>query len=320
MISRVAENCFWLHRYMERVENTARMLRVNVSYLLDAPAPLSARWRPILIVAGEEARFREYIGSDSLDDGRTAQEYLVWDARCPVSVVNSLQQARENAHTIRETISLEAWTAVNAFWLWFRGGQGRRLFNQDADAFYERVRDSVHQFIGVCHDTMLHDEPFDFMHLGMLLERAGQTARILDIKYHNLGPTLGDAETPAEAAQWLAILRSCSGSEPFFKRGAFAPTGAAVAEFLLLEPQFPRSVLYCLSRAWHFLQRIRSAGRQGIGDQSARVLESLVRHLRGRTIDKLLKAGIHAELTYVVSRITELCEAVRADYFDVAAA
>ncbi len=170
-------------------------------------------------------------------------------------------------------------------------------------------------FIGVCHDTMLHDEPFDFMRLGMLLERAGQTARIADIKYHNLGPTRDDAETPAEAAQWLAILRSCSATEAFFKRNEGAPTGPTVIAFLILAPEFPRAVLYAVTRAWHFLQRIRVDGR---GEPSARLLESLVRRLRARTGERILQAGVHAELTHIIDRTAQVCEAIQDDYFVVA--
>lgn len=315
MISRVAESCFWLHRYMERVENTARMLQVNVWFLLDVDLPVLNHWRPALIVAGEDARFRSLHDELAADDAEAVQEYLVWDDRNPTSVVRSLGAAREHARTIRDTISLEAWAAVNSFWLWLRGGAGRRLYGRDRHAFYDRVRESCYMFHGVCADTMLYNEPFDFMRLGMLLERAGQTARILDIKYHNLGPTHADRESPAEAAQWLAILRSCSATEPFFKRSVTGPTGPAVAEFLLLDVVFPRAVLYCLNRAWHFLQRIRPPAEVEIGARSAELLDKLVRRLRTQTIDRLLASGIHAELTTMIDGTAEVCDAVAADYF-----
>lgn len=291
MISRVAESCYWLHRYIERVENTARMLHVNVFFLLDVNLPQFEQWRPALIVAGEEPRFQELFGEDRMGDGEVVQEYLVWDERNPASVLSSLRQARENARTIREAISLEAWTAVNGFWLWLTGGQGRRLYGRDRQAFYDRVRESCDLFLGVAHNTMSHDEPFHFMRLGMLLERAGQTARILDLKYHHLGPTLPDVETPQEAAEWLAILRSCSAAEPFFTRSLAGPTGAAVAEFLLFDRQFPRSVLFCLNRSWHHLQFIRPDETLQIGQESARRLEGLLRRLRSRSLDQVLRTG-----------------------------
>lgn len=319
MISRVAQQCFWLGRYVERVENTARMLQVNAHFLLDVAQERLDRWRPILTVAGEEGAFLAHHAEADADEPDAVQTWFVWDDRCAVSVVTSFRAARENAWTIRETISLEAWGALNGAWLWVRGGPGRRLWGRDRHAFYERVKDACHLFHGVCHDTMLHEEAFDFMRLGMLLERAGQTARLLDLKYHKLGPTARDRETPAESAQWLAILRSCSATEPFFKRGAGAPTGPAVAEFLLLEPAFPRTVMYALTRAWHFLQRIRP--REGeIGVTSSRRLERLLRRLRAADVDALLERGIHQELTRIVDATMVVCDAIRTDYFETAPA
>ena len=316
MISRVAEHCFWLGRYVERAENTSRTLQVNADFLLDVSQPELERWRPILIVAGEEERFIARHGVRAADSGDQVQDYLVWDDTSPVSLMTSFREAREIARTIRETISLEAWTVLNDQWLWLRRGPGRRLFGRDRHQFYERVKDSCHLFHGVCHDTMPHTEPYDFMQLGMQLERAGQTARILDIKYHKLGPTTDAVETPEEAAQWLATLRSCSATEPFFKKGGAAPTGPAVAEFLLFDPDFPRTIMFALTRAWHFLQRIRP--RDGaIGVASARQLERVLRRLRGGSIERVLERGIHRELTWVVDMTAAVCDAVRADYFAV---
>ncbi len=165
---------------------------------------------------------------------------------------------------------------------------------------------------------MLHDEPFDFMRLGMHLERADQTARILNLKYHHLGPTDPEEETPAEAAQWLAILRSCSATEPFFKRGGVTPTGPAVAEFLLLEPAFPRAVHHSFLRALHLLRRIRPRKQPEIGAESAARLQGIVRWLRSRTIERILQRGIHTELTALVNRAAQVGEAIRSDFFQPA--
>lgn len=316
MISRVAEACFWMHRYVERVENTARLLGVNAAHLLDVHLPVFDRWRPIVIAAGEDRRFVDVVG-DALEDGEAVQEYFVWDERCPVSIVSSLRQARELARTIRHTLSSEAWGAMNEAWLWLRGGQGRRLYGRERLGFYERIKERCHLFHGVCHDTILHQQPFDFMRLGMLLERAGQTARMVDIKYHNLGPTRVGRESPYEAAQWLAILRSCSASESFFKSSLGPPTGPAVAQFLFLEPTFPRAVLHCHLRAWNFLQRIRSWDGGEVGHRSAALLGEALRRLRTTTLDEVLQRGIHAESTWIVDSTADICDAVYRDYFAV---
>ena len=314
MIARVAEQCFWMARYLERIENTARQLQVNVSFLLDADVPELAHWRPLLLVSGEFDRFVERHGVEAAERGERVQDFMVWDADNPVAIWSSLRSARENARTIRETISLETWVELNGFWLWLQDRPTRQLYRQDPHEFYEEVRSNCGRIAGIGRDTMLHDEAFDFMRLGTLLERAGQACRMLDIKYHALGPTSGQPESPAEAAQWLAILRSCSASEAFFKRMPVPPGGPAVAEFLLFEPAFPRSVMHCLTRSWHFLRRIRP-GDSSIGERSTTLMQNLLRSLRGSSIDRMLERGLHGELTRLLERVAEISEVLAADYF-----
>jgi uncharacterized alpha-E superfamily protein len=321
MISRVAGSCFWMHRYMERVENMARMLQVNLSFVLDVHIPLVERWRPFLIVAGEEPRFNELVGAANADDGEIVQDYLTWSEENPVSIISSLHWARDNARTIRETISLEMWESLNEFWLWMSEGQGRRIYARDRYAFYARVKDSCQLFHGLCHNTILNAEPFDFMRVGMLLERAGQTSRILDVKYHTFGPGNHVSETPAEVAQWLALLKSCAASESFFKRHRMAMTGPAIAEFLLFDEAFPRSVMHCLTQAQAFLNRIGELAAPGMGRHSRAKLGELVDSLSSSkghsiTVETILSAGVHTELTRIIDTLALICADVQNEYFD----
>ncbi|MDH4043744.1 MAG: alpha-E domain-containing protein [Gemmatimonadota bacterium] len=314
MIARVAEQCFWMARYLERVENTARQIQVNVSFLLDADLPELTHWRPMLLVAGELDHFVARFGEPAADRGDRVQDYMVWDDQNPVSLQTSLRSARDNARTIRETISLEMWVGLNSFWLWFHDREAQQIFRRDPHAFYEEIRETCGHLAGTTQDTMLHDEAFDFMRLGTLLERAGQVCRMLDIKYHALGPTSQLPESPAEAAQWLAILRSCSASEAFFKRMSVSPRGPVVAGFLLFEPDFPRSVMHCLTRAWHFMRRIRPSDSL-IGQRSTTLMQNLLRTLRATSIERMLERGLHLELDRIVSRVAEISEAIALDYF-----
>jgi uncharacterized alpha-E superfamily protein len=316
VISRVAANCFWLHRYLERVESMARALSVNTLLLLDTDVPAARTWRPLLIVTGGEPSFDERFGMrNEADDGESVQSFLVWDDQSPVSIVSSLQMARENARTIRDTISAEMWASLNAFWHWLTRGQGRRLYNRERLAFYDTVRDHFFTFHGATQSTLLHEEPFDFMRLGMQLERAGQTARLLDVKHHALGPTTGGPESSIETVEWLAILRSCSAYEPFFKRAPRAVSGRTVAEFLLLEPSFPRSVIHALTRARNFHGRIRQRG-PGVGVASGRALDNLIDRLETATVDAILERGMHDELTYFVDNTATICALISRDFFE----
>ncbi len=315
MISRVAESCFWLMRYVERCDADARLLRVHSGMVLDTVLPRERAWRPLLIVEGEEPAFDERFGRSASGDGEVVQRYLTWDPGCSVSILSSLRMARENARTVRETISLEMWNSLNAFWLWMCSDVARAVYDDERAAFYEEVSNRCHLFEGISHNTMLHEEPFDFMKLGLNLERAGQTTRILDLQHHALQ---GKALLPDEAvgaAEWIAILRTCSAYEPFFKKVRGTLDGPSVAQFLLHEAAFPGSVLHTLTRAKNFLNRIRPADVPGIGSASSELLDRLHAYVDALDMDKVLHDGIHEVLTYIVDSIAEVSQAIGQDYF-----
>lgn len=312
LISRVAESCFWLTRYLERAENVARLLRVNRALVLDLEIDLA--WMPLIVVVGEKERFEALF---DVADEVTVQDYLTWDERNPVSIVSSIRWMRENARTIREVISLETWQCANRFWTWLQSEAARTLYEDDVEEFYNRVTSLAVEMQGWTINTMMHDEPLHFTSLGRLLERAGQTARTLDVKYHMLGATDPTRlETPLEAAEWVALLRSCSAVEPFFKKRNELPSGAAVAEFLLFDEGFPRSVRHCVAASLGELRRIRQRLPEGIGDRSIERLLELDDRLSTRVIREVLEDGIHEELTFIVEAVAEVCNSVHFDYFD----
>ncbi len=317
MISRVAESCFWLNRHLERVEVLARILDVNLAFQLDVDLRDAERWRPIVVVSGQELDYLERTPSGQIDDPEVAQEYLAWSADNPSSLVSSLESARENARTIRETISLEMWESLNDLWLWTRERDARRLYGSDRHAFYVQLRDRCQLLHGIAESTLLHEEPFWFMRLGTTLERASQTARMLDLKYHSIGPRVGEIEMPAEAAQWLATLRFCCAIEPFFKRDFEELSGQAIAHFLLFDPGFPRSVLCTLQRATNLLIMIRQ-GSGPVGERTGEMLGGMLRRLEAMSGEGTAGDDLHATLTWVVQTTAEVCDAVRTDFFDPA--
>lgn len=320
MISRVAESCFWMSRYMERLEALARFLDVNQGFVLDVSLPPRARWRPLVIVVGEQKTFNRLQGAGAAANAEKVQSFLTWERANTSSLASSLYWARENARTIRETISLEMWRVLNELWLWFASRPARQLYQRDRPAFYQHISEQCLLFQGVARNTMLHEEPLDFMELGSVLERGGQTARILDVKYHGLGPLRAGTETPIETAQWLAILRSCLGVEPFVKRAGEDLSGLAVAGFLLLDRAFPHAVLHNLERARECLGDIRRVAPAGVGVRSAEVLDSLHHDIASLNEEALLAKGLHEVLTEVVERTALVCDALRSDFFAPAAA
>ena len=321
MISRVAESCFWLHRYVERADNVARLLRVNRSFVLDVRLPEAERWRPVAVVSGEEERLGALFGDDAIDDGEQVQEYLTWNENNPISIMSSIRWARENARTIREAISLEMWENLNVFYLWMKSRKARKLYDSDRDAFYLRVRDAASLFLGSARQTVLHDECFAFMQLGIMLERAGQTARIVDVKHRSLAPshrpdTRSTAESAIESAQAMALLRSCSAIEPFFKKTSRTPASRPVVAFLYGEKLFPRSVLYCLSQASALLAEIRNEVGTSMGVTSAAALEALRQSVQDASTSKDLESVLHTELTRVIEATGTVCAHIHSEFFD----
>jgi uncharacterized alpha-E superfamily protein len=318
VISRVAESCFWLNRYVERVEVLSRMLGVNFALQLDLELPQAERWRPLVVVTGQEEDFLKRTEAERADDSETVQEYLTWNEENPSSLWSSLRAARENARTIRETISLEIWETLNDLWVWLGERAARRLYGSDRQAFYAHLRNQCLLMHGVAQATMLHEDPFEFMRLGTALERVGQTARILDVKYHSVGPTPSeeDTESPTEIAQWLAILRFCSGVEPFLKQRNAAPSGRSVAQFLLFDRAFARSVLHNLDRTLNFVRLVRPPGGSPIGERSEALVLQVRDELSAMTIETVLAEGLHEVLTRLVESTAEISNALHRDFFD----
>lgn len=317
MISRVAENCFWLSRYIERADTLARLVSVNRVGILDTALHEGQSWRPVVIISGEQKRFEELVGQDAYNETEKAEAYLTWEQANPASIYMSLSGARENARTTREVVSREMWETINATWRWLNSSEAKKLYRRDREDFYAEIRSRCAQFQGNAHDTMLHEEAFDFLKFGSLVERAAQTARVMDVKHHWLKQKgLGDYEAPQESAQWMGLLRLCSAVEPFFKRHTSAPTGPLVVRFLLQERAFPRSVLHSLSRVRNFLARIDQQTNAGKASRTQELALSAVEQLKSADLSSLGGTQLHLELTRIIEGIAEICSQASRDYFN----
>ena len=319
MISRVAESCFWLMRYLERADNTAGIIGVNLSHVLDAGGDGAESWHPVLVVTGELPSFRERFDAEAESDGELVQRYLTWDEKNPASIHNAVRAARENARTIRETISREMWESLNRIWLWLQSPASKRSYDEDRTEFYEMLERSIQGFRGTTPDTMLHEEPLDFMRLGMHLERAGMTARILDVRYHMHAASEQVQGAVVDFGPWHAILRSCCGIEAFLKRGR-PLVGKNIASFLVSEPAFPRSIIHCLERAEHSLDRILAPEADGLvllpERNSARMLGQLRRMVAELDVPAMKEGELHTALTRVIDTLAKVCDAMHVEFFD----
>lgn len=295
-------------RYVERAENATRVLSATHGLSLDGELPASQCWLPVLIVAGEQPAFAERFGAAAAGEEDVVQEYMTWDEQNLSSLVRSVGAARENARSIRDLLSIEVWEATNEVFLWLQSEAARTEYAENRFGFYGRLRWHTELVLGLARTTMLHDQALDFVGLGVLLERAGWTARVLDVHHHALvGQGLGDRA--AETGLWLAILRACSGYEPFLRNARGQVTGLAVATFLLLEPKFPRSVRYCLQGAGERLSVICPPAREELpGGRSLRRLLRLDAWLRQVKLSQADPSFLHQVLTQVVDETAAVCE------------
>ncbi|HZJ55679.1 MAG TPA: alpha-E domain-containing protein [Myxococcaceae bacterium] len=307
----MADHCFWMGRYLERVESTSRVLRVTSSLVLDAILPPEQVWTSALAVSGEEESFVERNGVAAVGDGFRVTEFLTWDPAVRSSLARSVQAARENARSIREVVSLEAWEAINELHVWLHDGSGRTEWAVRPDAFYRQVRTWTQLILGAVEHTMLHDNAIDFIMLGVFLERVGQTARILDVHHHALMQL--PADLVREETLWLSLLRACAGFEPFMKRKAGRVTPGEVATFLMLEPRFPRSLVFCLGEADQRLASIRSPGDEAFPPLRCQArLAALESFLASRRVPD---EDLHALLTRVVDEIAAICSELHEELF-----
>ena len=321
MISRVAECCFWLSRYVERAESTARLLDVNHDVTLDATVRESQRWKPVVIVMGEQKGFEEHLGTGAYDNDEVCVDYLTWYEKNPASIYSCMYWARENARTTREVISREMWELLNTGWQWLNSG-GKQEYRTDRPSFYQRVRSLCHEFLGLTYSTLSHGEAFDFMRMGTVLERINQTARVMDVKYHWIvrKPSAtngrGSKESPQEAAQWVALLRLCCAMEAFFKQQRALATGTAVADFLVLDPLFPRSVLHCYMDLEKYLTRLDTVTGRSTSSQSRALAHSMLERLKAVDLATALKHSLHDELTEVIDNTAEISTCLAREFFD----
>jgi uncharacterized alpha-E superfamily protein len=310
MLSRVANAIYWLNRYIERAENIARFVDVNLYLSLDSPQDLPEQWQPIVITTGDSELFSDRYGQATKEN---ALQFLTFDRDYPNSILSCLQSARENARSIREIISSELWEQVNDFYLMVQ--EGAEEENPNWLEFFARVKMASHTFAGISNATMSHNEGWHFGRIGKLLERADKTARILDVKYFILLPSVGDVGTSLEELQWASLLKSTSAYEMYRKiQHRIAPD--RVAEFLILDREFPRSILFCLLEAEQSLHRITGKNLGTWQSPAERELGRLRSEMEFITIEEIIARGLHEFLDGMQSSLNRSTDSISATFFD----
>ncbi len=314
MLSRTADHLFWMSRYMERAENTARMLNVNyeTSLLPQSAEATEQGWRGLLSISELTPAYLERYQDFN---GRDVMNFMVREESNPSSILACLRAARENARAVRGTLTTEVWETQNQAWLEFNRLLREGAFTRDPGTFFEWVKFRSHLSRGVTVGTMLQDDSLHFLRIGTFLERGDNTARLLDVKFHALAGEYFGTGTEKESPEvdfyhWSAILRSVSGFEIYRKvyRNVIRPE--KVAELLILRPDMPRSLAACLNDVVANLKMVANEH----SSETLRRAGRLRSDLQYGRIDEILATGLHAYLTEFLDRVNDIGVGISRDF------
>ena len=311
MLSRVAHSLYWMSRYIERAENIARLLEVNLQFLLDfqdiEDGAVKDHWGSIIASSGDQELFDEYY---KVANNQSVTAFFAFDLRNPSSILSCVYSTRENARMIRDQISLEMWETINELYLYLKGRNATEVWDDSPNAFFLQIKRHSHLFQGLIDSTFSRSEGWDFLQFGKFIERAVMTTRMLDVKYHILLPTAADVGGAVDTAQWQAVLRSASALEAYRRFYVREILPWKVAEFLIFSNSFPRSLHFCVGQVDELLRRILGETGPRVRTDAARTSRALLSELQTRTIAEVVKAGLHEFLLEVQKSLDRIGDEV----------
>jgi uncharacterized alpha-E superfamily protein len=313
VLSRVASNLYWMSRYVERAENTARVLDVTwrMSLLVKEPRLQDQEWTAPLNITGTLFPFA---GRHSIVCAREVLHFMALDPENPSSIYACARQARENARAIRGSITSEMWEVLNGTWLEMQQMDEEKMEARGVSAFFDWVKERSHLFRGVTFGTMHRDDAYEFTRLGTHVERADSTARILDVKYHILLPSVKEVGGAVDYYQWSAVLRSVAAFEAYRKVYRDVITPLKLAELLILRDDIPRSLRFCLRQVHDTLGHVQNAQS---GETLRRAGQMLSQLQYGR-ISEIFAGGLHEYLTDFLDSMQALSTQIQRSFFAAA--
>jgi uncharacterized alpha-E superfamily protein len=296
MLSRVANSLYWMSRYIERADNTSRIVDVNLQLLLDHRSmnsqQFSAHWLPIIEATGDPSAFWKL---KDVATAETVTDYLVFEPKNTNSLLSSISQARENARMVRDQLTVDIWEELNRLYLYLHSQKAREDWETSPFDFLHQVKSSSLTLQGLTDATIPHNEGWLFLQAGKFLERADMTSRILDVR-HGLLPERGVPSTVSQvdALAWASVLHSCSAWDAYKSIHGAEVHPRLVAEFLMLSDNFPRSVKFCVERLNRSLRRISGVADGRFCNDSEKLAGRLVAQLQFGTIDEVFQLlGLH---------------------------
>ncbi len=311
MLSRVADAIYWASRYVERAENVARFVNVNLDLMLDSPTAERPSWFPLVQTTGDQKWFEEHYDDYS---PRNVTRFLTFDADYPNSIFSSVRLARENARTVREVISREMWEELNALYLMIKEARRAEQLPEDMAGFYERVKLAGIHYAGATDATLSHGEAWQFSRLGRMIERADKTSRILDVKYFILLPDLGSVGTAVDQVGWTALLNSTSALQ-MYRQQYHVISPEEVARFLLLDENFPRAIRHSVHRMQESLHDISGTPPGSYKNEAERLLGQLRSSLDYAEISRIMEFGLHEYLDELQKTLNRIGTAISDRFF-----
>lgn len=310
LLSRVADSVYWMARYIERAENVARFIGVNLHLQLDLPLAPDHQWQPLIDTSGDSEVFKAKYGGASEDK---VIQFLAFDEKNPNSICSCLRSARENARSVRETISSEMWEQINGMYLQIQ--IQRETPQHDAlPELLHGIRFGCHMFQGIADATMSRDEAWHFLRMGRKMERADKTSRILDVKYFILLPSPSNVGTPYDDLHWAAVLKSVSGFETYRKQcGRISPPD--IVEFLVTDREFPRAIRHCVEAAAESLHAITGTPANATKYRSEELMKVLLAELAHAQVDSIIRSGIHEYLDGLQTKLNLIGDSLTHDFF-----
>ncbi|MBJ6369264.1 alpha-E domain-containing protein [Snuella sedimenti] len=313
MLGRVANTIYWMNRYLERAENYARFMDVNFNLSLELPPNEEEQWKPLVVITGD---WPLYESLHTKAEKNKIIYFMAFEEQNPNSIYNCIVNARENARSVRTEITKEVWEQINALYYLVKAGSEKKKRN-DADLrqFFTEIKNGCQLLYGMYDATISRTEGWNFAKLGQFIERADKTSRVLDVKYYFLLSSPNKVGSTLDLIQWAALLKSVSAYDMYRKKHGKL-TSSSIAEFLILDREFPRSILNCLIRAEQSIITL-SGSSSGFSNSAQKQLGALKAQLEYVDIDDIIIQGIHEYLDDIQLKLNGISTAIYEAFFAI---
>ncbi|WP_186755365.1 alpha-E domain-containing protein [Echinicola salinicaeni] len=314
MLSRVANSIYWLGRYLERAENYARFIDVNFNLMLDLPPGMKAQWEPLVFATGDQ---ENYIKKNEGFDKKQVIYFLTLDRENPNSILSSITYARENSRIVRENLSKETWEKINELYHYVNNASERKIWDKkDPRSFFDNIKNQIQLLYGLTDSTVARTEGWYFRQLGMYLERADKTSRILDVKYHMLLPSPQEVGSPLDFLHWMALLKSVTAFNTY-RRMYGTISASKVLEFLIFNRRFPRSIYFCLKEAEDCLHMITESSTNEFKNSAEKEIGALRSKLGFSDISDIIDQGLHESIDDLQQKINIISREIELNFFQL---